>query len=120
MSATIICNDKDLQHLAEAFPENICIWYNYPLMDDNILGKELLQLGITKERITKNKKRHHYYIGIITRQETEGQERNPNPSLEQTMTFIHIFPFFILILPCLNNSCQNKIEGHLFASNCHS
>ena len=42
-------------------------------LEDNILGKELLQLGITKDRITKNKKRDHYYIGITTRQEIKGK-----------------------------------------------
>lgn len=42
-------------------------------LDDSILGKELLQLGITKDRIAKNKKRDHYYIGIITRQELKGK-----------------------------------------------
>jgi hypothetical protein len=42
-------------------------------LEDNILGKELLQLGITKDRITKNKKRDHYYIGITTRQDLKGK-----------------------------------------------
>ena len=48
-------------------------------MEDNILGKELLQLGITKDRITKNKKRDHYYIGIITRQEIKGKNESLIP-----------------------------------------
>ena len=42
-------------------------------LEDNMLGKELLQLGITKDRITKNKKRDNYYIGITTRQEIKGK-----------------------------------------------
>jgi hypothetical protein len=43
------------------------------VLEDSILGKELLQLGITKGRITKKKRRDHYYIGITTRQELKGR-----------------------------------------------
>jgi P4 family phage/plasmid primase-like protien len=49
------------------------------VLEDNILGKELLQLGITKDRSTKNKKRDHYYIGITTRQELKGKNETLIP-----------------------------------------
>jgi putative DNA primase/helicase len=41
-------------------------------IEENILGKELLQLGITKYRLTKNKKRENYYLGMITKQDLRG------------------------------------------------
>jgi putative DNA primase/helicase len=38
-------------------------------LEENILGKELLQFGISKDRIMKNNQRDYYYIGIMPRGE---------------------------------------------------
>ena len=38
-------------------------------LDENILGKELLHFGISKDRIMRNNQRDYYYIGIIPREE---------------------------------------------------
>jgi P4 family phage/plasmid primase-like protien len=38
-------------------------------LDESILGKELLQFGISKDRIMKNNQREYYYVGIMPREE---------------------------------------------------
>jgi phage/plasmid-associated DNA primase len=40
-------------------------------LDENILGKELLQIGITKERPMRNRKRDYCYIGITPREDLQ-------------------------------------------------
>lgn len=42
-------------------------------LDDSILGKELFEMGIVKDRITKDKRRQYYYIGIMTKEEMRGK-----------------------------------------------
>lgn len=41
-------------------------------LDDSVLGKELFEMGIVKDRITKYKRRQYYYHGIMTKEELRG------------------------------------------------
>jgi P4 family phage/plasmid primase-like protien len=56
-------------------------------IEENILGKELLQLGITKDRITKNKKRENYYLGMITKQDLRGNNETLVANLARDDSF---------------------------------
>jgi phage/plasmid-associated DNA primase len=49
------------------------------VLENNIFGRELFQLGITKDRIKKGQKRDHYYSGIMTRQELKGKNESLIP-----------------------------------------
>lgn len=42
-------------------------------LDESILGKELFEMGIVKNRITKEKRRQYYYLGIMTKEELRGK-----------------------------------------------
>jgi hypothetical protein len=43
------------------------------VLEENILGKKLAELGIIKDRLMKNKKRQYYYLGITTQQALRGE-----------------------------------------------
>jgi putative DNA primase/helicase len=38
-------------------------------LENSVLGKELFEMGIVKDRITKDRKRQYYYLGIMTKEE---------------------------------------------------
>jgi len=42
-------------------------------LDGSVLGKELLEMGIVKDRITKYKIRQYCYLGIMTKEELRGK-----------------------------------------------
>jgi len=64
---------KTLQDLFKEF----CRTRGSKELEDNVLGKELVQLGITKDRSMKNRRREYCYIGIMPRE----QLRSGNQSL---------------------------------------
>jgi putative DNA primase/helicase len=49
-------------------------------LDDNVLGRELRDFGITRDRITIRGKRGYYYVGVKTKEELRGQNQTLIPA----------------------------------------